>query len=292
MTSVEWLKYSTQILIKSGISTARLDSIILLEDATGKDRSWLLAHPDYTLQELALFNLNSWIKRRASHEPLAYIRGKSMFYGREFLVSNHTLQPRPETETIIEMLKEVVISHQSSANTESINQQKKLSGYRSFTIIDVGTGCGCLAITAQLELPDEIIFGTDISSECIKLAKLNAKNHSVDIKFFKGNLLESLTNSLTNFQESIIMANLPYVPSIHTINKAAMFEPEIAIFGGADGLEYYRQLFYQINLLTNKPRYVISEALPPQHNDLKIITESAGYFLQKTVDFIQLFGRL
>lgn len=107
MTIDEWLKHSVAQLKEAGISTARLDCLVLLEDVTKQDRGWLLSHADEVLQGSVLKRLNTKIAQRAQHVPLAYIRGHAEFYGREFIVNAHTLVPRPETETIIELLKVV-----------------------------------------------------------------------------------------------------------------------------------------------------------------------------------------
>lgn len=102
-----WLKQAEDRLNRAGISTARLDCLVLLEDETGKDRGWLLAHPEHELQGSEIKTLSTKIAQRAQHVPLAYIRGKAEFYGHEFIVNAHTLVPRPETETIIELLQYV-----------------------------------------------------------------------------------------------------------------------------------------------------------------------------------------
>jgi release factor glutamine methyltransferase len=211
--------------------------------------------------------LENKIKRRVNHEPLAYIRSKSEFFGREFTVSADTLEPRPESETIIELLKSL-----------------KLHG----SIIDVGTGSGCLAITTKLEIPELEVMATDISATALKIAQKNALKHDTDIKFFLGDLLTPIPVSL---KPTVIMANLPYVPNSHTINSAAMFEPKLAIFGGPDGLDLYRQLFFQIanNVQFEGVKFVLTESLPPQHNELAKIALSAGFKLKKTDDFIQVF---
>lgn len=107
MTIDEWLKRSTQQLKEAGINTARLDCLVLLEDASGKDRGWLLSHSEDKLQGSDLKKLNTKIAQRAKHIPLAYLRGHAEFYGRDFIVNTHTLVPRPETEAMIELLKVV-----------------------------------------------------------------------------------------------------------------------------------------------------------------------------------------
>jgi release factor glutamine methyltransferase len=290
-TTNKWLQAAQEKLKKAGISTARLDCLVLLEDATGKDRSYLLAHPELEIKGTTLLLLESQIERRAKHEPLAYIRGKSEFYRRDFLVNKHTLEPRPETETLVTLLKQLIHSYKP--------QKPSLEKSRSFPdrenvnwlIVDVGTGSGCVGITVKLEVPGVDVCATDVSAECLEIAKKNADRLKADMQFYKGNLLEPAPHSSFYLPPSTfaIVANLPYVPNEHTINKAAMQEPKLAIFGGTDGLDLYRQLFKQLSHLGNKPLHVLTESLPFQHKELANIAKGSGYRLTKTEDFIQVF---
>lgn len=272
----DWLSYTTKKLEQASVPTARLDSLVLLEDALGKDKSYVLAHPELELVEPTLKKLNSKIERRLIHEPLAYIRGKSEFYGREFFVTADTLEPRPETETIIELLK----SHLPPLIKDG-----------PLYIVDVGTGSGCLAATAKLEFPESDVLATDISNACLLIAKKNASALNADVQFLRGDLLEPLPDSVFK-NPYLIVANLPYVPDEHTINQAAMHEPRLAIFGGPDGLDIYRNMFKQIDNLKYKPQYVFTESLPFQHKDLTQIAAKSGYKLKTSEDFIQLFENI
>ncbi len=260
----DWLKRAIYKLEVVSIHTARLDALVLLEDIVKKNRAWLLANPDFELDDHIINLLNEQIDRRVKHEPLAYIRGKAEFYGREFMVTPATLQPRPETETIIELLKK---------------------NYTGGQIADIGTGSGCIAITVKLEIPETLVSATEINTDAIEVAKQNAKTFGTNIEFYLGSLLEPLPNTVTT-----LLANLPYVPDGHTINQAAMQEPEIAIFGGPDGLDIYRELFKQINLREQKPKMVLTESLPFQHDMLESVARGAGYKLKEADDFIQLFA--
>jgi release factor glutamine methyltransferase len=268
-----WLESATQELEASNVPTARLDCLVLLEDELKLDKSNILAHPELVLKEDVLAKLNKQVSRRASHEPLAYIRRKSEFYGRDFIVTPDTLEPRPETETMIDVLKKF---------TGNMHQ------VRPCAIIDIGTGSGCLAITARLELPKVEVVGVDISVKCIGVAAQNAQKHSADVSFYQGDLLAALPNSIFKMPTTIL-ANLPYVPNEHTINKAAMHEPKLAIFGGPDGLDLYRRMFKQIENMSNRPRYIFTESLPFQHTNLTQIAYKAGYSLKTSEDFIQVF---
>lgn len=243
---------------------------MLLEDLLGKDRAHLLAHPEIELTGEQERVLNEQIERRSKHEPLAYIRGKTEFYGREFIVNAHTLEPRPETETMLDELKGLGFRERG----------------QGVTLIDVGTGSGAIAISAKLELPNATVFATDISAESIAIAKRNAQKHQADITFNQGNLLDPLTLGPLPYT---LLCNLPYVPDEYDLNEAARNEPPLAIFGGADGLDLYRELFAQIDRQEHKPQHILTEALPFQHKDLALIAKSHGYTLAKTDDFIQLF---
>lgn len=262
----EWLARATRLLEASDVPTARLDALILLEDMLTKDRSWLLAHPEFELEYTLISRLDSQIKRRAKHEPLAYIRGKSEFYGREFIVSPATLQPRPETETLIDQLIKLKLP------TKPI-------------IADIGTGSGAIAITAKLEIPNAIVLATDIQAEALKIAKQNAEKFKAGVAFYQGNLLEPILGKKVD----VILANLPYVPNRFTINQAAMQEPAIAIFGGEDGLDYYRELFKQVAEFHTKPYWIITEILPFQHHELTKFAHNSNYDLLETEDFIQAY---
>lgn len=270
----EWLCSTEKLLHERGIETARLDSLVLLSDEIGRDKSWLLAHPEYTLQGSECENLSTKIAQRAKHIPLAYIRGKTEFYGREFAVNEHVLVPRPESEAMIDLLKRLSV----------IDDR--------FSIFDIGTGTGCLAITAKLELPECKVIATDIDPKCLSLAKNNAQTLGADITFLEGDLLASIQNSRFEIQDSIFLANLPYVPESYPINKAAAHEPKLALFSGTDGLEHFRRFFKQVQELPRQPRHIITESLSEQHKALARIAEAAGYRLDTTQELAQLYASL
>ncbi len=289
MTIQMWLTIAIQKLEDSSVDSARLDAEILLSDILDKDRSWILAHPEFTVQGDSLYMLDAQIKRRQNHEPIAYIRAKQEFYGREFIVSPDTLTPRPETETMVELVLDQI-------GDWGLGIGEKLQ------FIDVGTGSGCIIVSTALELTpifnlqSPISFlGLDISEPALKIAKQNAKNLGADVEFKHFDLLNDELSSILNPLSSIlIMANLPYVPTDFHINLAASHEPEFAIFGGEDGLDYYRKLFEQFQigesgLKIGENCTILTEALPPQHEKLTQIALKNGFELLKTQDLIQVF---
>lgn len=269
MTTIgEWLEESGDVLAQVGIATSRLDVLVLLEDTLGRDRAQLLAHPEILLTDAQSHILQEQVRRRSRHIPLAYIRGKTEFYGREFVVNNHVLEPRPESELIIDMLKFI-------------------SGSDRMVIADIGTGSGALAITAKLDLPDSEVIAIDIDRECLEIARKNARKLKADITFLQGNLAEPLYAEA--IKTDIFLCNLPYVPDRFQINRAASHEPKLAIFGGPDGLKLYRRMFGQLAGSGQKPQFILTESLPPQHDQLARLAARCGYAMQAHEDFIQLF---
>jgi release factor glutamine methyltransferase len=271
----------------------------LLEDATGKDRAWLLAHPEFEIGDKVVTLLHKQIEKRAEHTPLAYIRGKSEFYGREFIVTPDTLQPRAETETMLDLLCKIIKSH-----FPSLLEVEPLEEGFGVILVDLGTGSGCLAISAKLEIPSAKIYASDISQAALKVAKQNAKNLHADVTFLQGNLLKPYYNLQSIiYNPFAILANLPYIPTNYPINQAAMHEPMVALFGGEDGLDLYRKMFGQIEegkglraeSRVKNPRYILTESLPAQHKTLATIAKEHGYEQMAEQDFIQVFtdlGRL
>jgi len=287
MNVKEWLE-NAESTLRNTSETPRLDVEVLLADALGREKSWLLAHPEFVLQGQTLQKLDALVLRRAGHEPLAYIRGKSEFYGRDFLVDKRVLVPRPESETMIDLARKVI------GGRLAVREDRRVRGERlkvrdKITCVDVGSGSGALAITIKLEMPELEVTGVDISSDCLKIAKRNASNLGADIKFYQGNLLTPVSNLSPLTSHLFILANLPYVPTTHPINQAATHEPKLAIFGGPDGLDLYRELFTQISNLKPKNFIVLTESLDFQHAELKKIAKVAGYKQIVERDLIQVF---
>lgn len=266
MQANQWLRMATLFLSAKGIATARLDSLVLLEDVLGVDRAKLLAEPNMEITDGAIAALQNLLSRRAQHEPLAYIRGRSEFYGRVFKISPAVLVPRPESETMIDLLKSL---------TDLPSQPK---------IADVGSGSGVLGITAALELPWAMVTLLEIDPAAAEIAKLNVVLQTTKISVIISDLLATTPQNY-----DVLLCNLPYVPDDFVINEAAHHEPALALFSGPDGLEVYRQLFAQLMDFQNKPLFILTEAFPDQHDLLEALAETLGYKLLQAEDFIQVF---
>lgn len=265
MTIQEFLTSAAKRLQVADIDTARLDVLVLLEDVLKLGRANLLAHPEDEIPEPKLALLNNYITQRESHRPLAYIRGRAAFYGRDFMVNEHVLVPRPETESMIEILKTLHISKPH--------------------IVDVGCGSGCIGISAALETNNAQVTLLDIDKNALSVAKQNAQNLNANVVLVQNDLLENYDQPV-----DIVLANLPYVPEGYPINKAAEHEPALALFAGNDGLDLYRRLWKQIKNLDDQPEYVLTEALVDQHKTLAAIAKAAGYTLRQTDGLVQLFA--
>jgi release factor glutamine methyltransferase len=265
MTIEAWLNRACKELQAVDIATARLDCLVLLGDELAHDKAWTLAHLDSTLSLAASKRLETKLRQRLDHQPLAYIRGKTEFYGREFMLTPSVLEPRPESEAMIELLEKL---------------DKPFS-----SLVDVGTGSGALGITAKLEYPKLNVTLIDIDARCLLVARGNAKLFQVDVQLIESDLLTEFVD-----EADVLLANLPYVPNYYQLNRAALNEPRTAIFGGPDGLDMYRKLFAQLKNYRNPPAFVFTESLPPAHQEITQMANSANYRLLMEQDFIQVFG--
>jgi release factor glutamine methyltransferase len=269
LTAGAFLQWATKLLTAADIPTARLDSLILMEDTLATDRAHILAYLDQKLSSREHAKLAKSIEQRAQHMPLAYLRGKVMFYGRTFFVTQKTLIPRPESEDSIDLIKKYLGSEQ-----------------RLLSLADIGTGSGCLGISAALELKNCTVDLYDIDTDALEIAKRNARRYKIAATYIKEDLL---TRAHKRKYDAII-ANLPYVPEQYPINQDAQFEPRLALFAGKDGLLDYERFWHQLADFLVRPTYVITESFPnTQHQSLAAMAANAGYELAETREFIQLF---
>lgn len=267
MQIANWLDTNIKLLKSAGIDSARLDALLLLGDELNKSREWLLAHLDSKIKPSHLSELNTKIVQRTSRVPLAYLRQRQEFYGRQFWVDDRVLIPRPESEDMISLL------------LSQVNNSDKL------TVLDIGTGSGCLAITAKLELPNSTVVATDKSDKALKVAAKNAVELGAKIHFYKADLLD-LPKAIS---PDVILANLPYVPDELITSPEITKEPSEALFSGSQGLDHYRLFWQQLAAGSLKPRFVITESLDNQHSEISQLASKANYTLENTLRLSQLF---
>ena len=250
MTICEWLKNTAQKI-------DRLDAeLILVHFLQASDRSYLAAHSDDELSDTS--TIDSYAARRAEGEPLAYILGYREFYGRRFFVTPNVLIPRPETETIIDIVKEL----------------------KPAKILDVGTGSGCIAITCALET-DTQVDAVDISDDALRIAQKNAAHHGAKVNFHKSDLLTNFTPE----PDTVIIANLPYVDAgwDWLDHKSLDHEPSLALYAEQDGLELIYKL---IDQYPSNAAGLILEADPCQHEAIINYATKNSLKLEKQQDYI------
>ncbi len=267
MTISDFIIENTRKLSSAGCDAPRTDVIAILEDCFSQDRSWILAHDDENIKKSDLSSLTKMISLRVKHQPLAYILGHKEFYGRKFDVTQNVLIPRPESESIIELAKELK---------------------KSKHFLDIGTGSGCLATTLALEIPGTKVMATDTSLLALEIAQANCQSYGAAVDFTQSDLLASLPDK-TWTKDLTVVANLPYVPDELITSPEITTEPKLALFGGSDGMDIYRNFWQQIENLSTKPKYIITESLESQHMKLALVAAKAGYQNTKTLGLAQLF---
>ena len=249
----DWLSEASRQFSVADIPSAQLDAEIILATALNKDRTFLHAHPEQPIKSYLYKILNKNLKLRLKRIPIAYIVGTKEFYGRNFLVNKRVLIPRPESEAIIDILSKIINS----------NLNNKL-----ISLVDVGTGSGCLGITSKLEFPNLDVTLIDISSSALKIAKKNAKSLCAKVNFVKNNLLKNLSAS-----PDIIIANLPYVDKTWYLSPETKKEPSLALFAADKGLFLIKKLISQTNNLLQDGGYIILEAEPSQHESIQLFAK-------------------
>lgn len=188
---------------------------------------------DKDLEKQFLMGMEEYYNGR----PIQYIKGVETFFGRDFKVNENVLIPRYETEELVENILYRIDDY--------------FSGYKNITLCDVGTGSGAIAISLALEEPKLKVYATDISDLALTVAKKNANNLKADVEFLAGDMLQPLIEK--NLKVDIFVSNPPYIPQEQEIEAVVKDnEPHVALFGGNDGLYFYRKIFEGVNELLNE----------------------------------------
>jgi len=263
----DWLTDTSCQFSKVKISTPQLDAEIILANVLKINRTYLHAHSDKIIEVADLKKADKMAKMRLSRMPIAYIIGQKEFYGRDFFVDTNTLIPRPESEAIIDTLKLII---------KGLNQ--------TLNLIDVGTGSGCLGITAKLEFFNLSVTLADISSDALKIATLNANKLLADVTTLQSDLLSDYT-----LKPDIIIANLPYVDKTWKTSPETKYEPDLALFAENNGKIIIEKLISQSKNLIASGGYIIIEADPAQHKNLIKFAENKSFELISQLDYIIAF---
>jgi release factor glutamine methyltransferase len=230
MTVLELLQTTTAYFAKKGVEHPRLNIEHLLADTLGKKRIELYLEFDRSLTALELEPLREKVRRRADGEPLQHVLGHWDFFGRRFKTDRRALIPRPETELLVEAILKDSATCGKSANR----------------LVDIGTGCGVLAITFALERPEFEVSAVDLSDDALALARENAEALGVleRIAFRRADLLDQIEGPF-----HWVVANLPYIPTadLEALPREVKFDPVLALDGGTDGLTIIKRLIESIS---------------------------------------------
>lgn len=271
--------------VESGVDPG--DKTILLSHAIHTSRETIFTHPDRPVSKKSAQRFLSFLKRRKEGEPVAYILREKEFFGRAFTVTPSTLIPRPETETLVEILL----------------AELRKSAHQNQLVLDIGTGSGNIIVTLAAETTNQkdkdtnskqTFIAIERSARALTIAKRNALKHHVErnIQFIQSNLLTSLPDTLIKPAHAIyIAANLPYLSERRYAScsrDVREYEPKAALLAGKDGLDDYRSLLKQIQKRkewNQKPLFAIFEIDPEQESEIR--TMASKQLPDASVRFIQ-----
>ena len=226
MNTLEAIKFGSNLLKENKIQSYILDSELLLSKTLKKSREKILTNLDTDIKKKYFNIFKEYLIRRSKNEPIAYIFEEKEFWSKSFNVNKHTLIPRPETELLVDGLLKIF-------------RDKKIS------ILDIGTGSGCIIVSLLINLRQSIGIGIDISKKAILMAKKNA------VKYRLNNRIKLFNKSFENIFDKkfdLIVSNPPYIErkAIKNLSEdIKKYEPIIALDGGNDGLDLIKKVIYK-----------------------------------------------
>ena len=260
-----WLLSAIQYLQEAGIPSARLDAEIILAHTLRKGRTWLHAHGEEPLDPRYRDIADARLDLRLDRVPIAYIIGHKDFYGRQFDVTTATLIPRPESEVMIELLEALPVPKDAN-------------------LVDVGTGSGCLGITAKLEHPTYSVALVDVDSHALSVARKNAKRLGADVLCIKSDLLSDYP-----YTANVILANLPYVDYEWERSPETEHEPSLALFTEDNGLRLIKQLIDQVKHKLAPEGFLLLESDRRQHHLVNTYAEQNSLSLIESKGLITVY---
>ncbi len=260
MTVKDILMWAHEYLLLSSES-ARLDSEIFLSYVLKKPTTFLLAHDDSEIGFWKARRFKKLIEKRKEGIPVAYLTGNREFYGLDFEVNKHVLVPRPDTEILVESVIDFINETPESGISES-----RFRGNDNQLLLDIGTGSACIPISVLKNVPEIKAIATEICGSAMKVAKRNIAKHHLKsrIKLIKSDLLTKVPVGLLKDHEIILTANLPYIPKQFQVDPSTKFEPDVALYGGEDGLDIYKRLIEQLEEIGIKPKAMFFELFESQ----------------------------
>jgi len=271
MTALDTLRTTKELLERSGIEDAAREAETIIAHCLKTDRATLYRDNPQIPGDLAP-DIDRLVRRRATREPLQYILGYMEFLGLKIKVGQGVLIPRPETELLAEEAIKTVKSKLLGARKTSPHTSR----FTSLRFLDLCTGSGCLALSLAKELPEIEVYGTDTSDSAMKYARENAELNMIkNVTFLEGSLFEPVKGLTFD----LLVSNPPYIRSndIKDLQPEIKdWEPQDALDGGADGLDYYRLIIPSAKDYLNEGGYLMLELGIKQADAVKGMAEDAG----------------
>jgi len=244
---LDLIKWGEKYFSDNNFENPRKEIELLLQDILECSRVDLYLRFEEPLEKIQLVKLREWVQRRKNREPIQYITGKAGFYNLIFNVTSDVLIPRPESEKLIDVL------------IETIGKNKNIS------ILDIGTGSGCLALALGQELPNAKITGIDNSTKAIEIAQLNAKTLKIEnVNFLQIDLFENKIEG----KYDVVISNPPYIPQKEIeslMPEVKNFEPHSALTDSANGLTFYHKILEISQTLLNLNGWLFLEVGLGEH---------------------------
>ena len=261
MTIGEALDYALERLREKKIENKRLETEILLMDAMHINRAQLFTQPEKLLSQDEENRFLSYVQARREGMPVQYILGEWEFMGLPFFVNSHVLIPRPDTEILTE---------------EAI---ARLGQGRNQLVLDIGTGSGCIAVSVA-HYTKARVYAVDISSEALETAKKNAQRNQVNVEFLQSDCFSQVPECFMSSFD-MILSNPPYITKQEMkdlMEEVVNFEPALALYGGEDGLDYYRRITDQAGRFLKPEGWLIYEIGCAQGEAVAEILKEQGFY--------------
>ena len=262
--------FGRERLKEVGISNGARESKKILAFVTNHEYSALNWMQEFKISKEIKFKFIDLIEKRVSGAPISKIIGKRLFFNSEFFVNENVLDPRPETEVLV-----------------SVALEKNFS-----TVLDLGTGTGCIVISLLKERPDVIGVSVDISKECLNVAKINAETNGVldRVKFIHSDWFSNVTSRF-----DLIVSNPPYIglSELNDLSREVKnFDPKVALFGGRDGLNCYEAIFNDVSRFLNPGGRLITEVGYAQSSIVKKFFLNSGFIDIKVTKDLEFNNRV
>jgi len=269
----------TKLLKNNLIDLPKLEARLLLAKALNKDLNWTYVNLEKKISKKKIFKYEILIKKKLKKFPTAYLLGNKEFYSMNFKVNENTLIPRPETEILIEEIK------------------KNFESTKRFSVLDLGTGTGCILLSILKEFKNAIGIGIDKYLETLKVARINSKKNNLSkrSKFFKldwiqkdffKQVLKINKKFSGNEKFDLVVSNPPYLlkNEINTLMPEVLYEPKESLYDNKDGLSFYKRILPKINSLVSENSYIYLEINPKNRRNIEKICKSNNI---KNINYIK-----